>query len=46
MYGDSNTLFFADGINSETDGLFGAIDATTPLHSPPPCHCLPPASAG
>jgi hypothetical protein len=31
MNGDSNTLFFTDGINSETDGLFGAIDATTPL---------------
>jgi uncharacterized protein (TIGR03118 family) len=31
MNGDPNTLYFTDGINSETDGLFGAIDATTPL---------------
>jgi uncharacterized protein (TIGR03118 family) len=31
MNGDPNTLFFTDGINSETDGLFGAIDSTTPL---------------
>ena len=26
--GDPNTLYFADGINGENDGLFGAIFAT------------------
>jgi hypothetical protein len=26
MNGDPNTLFFTDGINRETDGLFGAIN--------------------
>jgi uncharacterized protein (TIGR03118 family) len=31
MNGDSNTLFFTDGINMEADGLFGAIDPATPL---------------
>jgi len=31
MAAGPNTLFFTDGINSEADGLFGAIDATTPL---------------
>jgi uncharacterized protein (TIGR03118 family) len=28
MNGDPNTLYFTDGINGETDGLFGAIDST------------------
>jgi uncharacterized protein (TIGR03118 family) len=31
MNGDSNTLFFTDGINMEADGLFGAINPATPL---------------
>jgi uncharacterized protein (TIGR03118 family) len=31
MNGSPDTLFFTDGINGEMDGLFGAIDATTPL---------------
>ena len=36
--GDPNTLYFTDGINGETDGLFGAIEsvpltgASTPTH--------------
>ncbi len=29
--GDPNTLYFTDGINGEADGLFGAIQAETPL---------------
>jgi hypothetical protein len=29
--GSPNTLYFTDGINGEVDGLFGAINATTPL---------------
>ena len=29
--GDANTLYFTDGINGEADGLFGAIQANTPL---------------
>jgi len=31
--GDPGTLYFADGINSEMDGLFGAISANGP-HTP------------
>jgi uncharacterized protein (TIGR03118 family) len=31
MTAGPNTLFFTDGINSEADGLLGAIDAATPL---------------
>jgi uncharacterized protein (TIGR03118 family) len=29
--GSPNTLYFTDGINGETDGLFGAINTTAPL---------------
>ena len=29
--GDPNTLYFTDGIDGETDGLFGAIQADMPL---------------
>jgi hypothetical protein len=31
--GDPNTLYFTDGINGETDGLFGAItsESVSPL---------------
>ena len=29
--GDPNTLYFTDGIDGETHGLFGAIQPTTPL---------------
>jgi uncharacterized protein (TIGR03118 family) len=31
--GSPNTLYFTDGINSEMDGLFGAINAAAPLPS-------------
>jgi uncharacterized protein (TIGR03118 family) len=29
--GDPNTLYFADGINGEVNGLFGAIQVVTPI---------------
>jgi uncharacterized protein (TIGR03118 family) len=31
MNGSPNTLYFTDGLNSESAGLFGALDPTTPL---------------
>ena len=32
--GDPNTLFFTDGINGETGGLFGARNSTAPVPEP------------
>ena len=41
--GDPNTLYFTDGINGETNGLFGAIQSL--LRSRQPCRSSLPASA-
>ena len=44
--GDINTLYFLDGINGETAGLFGAISAVTTVPEPATLFLVAIAAAG